>query len=196
MAIHPSSVETPAYDEDYYDVSAPQPETIVRLASKHTTEGYRDGITASKQLHVQEGFDEGYILGAALGLKAGELLGVFDGLVATVNGVLLSLEKEAGASDKIGELEALLRRQKKVRDMAKLELTIEKVFDREYFGEDGVWKWAADGEDGDKENERTFDDIVLQHPLIVKWTMIAKGSSEELGLELKDEFITAEEADN
>ncbi|KAF3903347.1 hypothetical protein AA313_de0208046 [Arthrobotrys entomopaga] len=195
MAIHPSSVQIPAsndIDDDYYDESAPQPESITRLASKHTTEGYRDGITASKQQHIQEGFDEGYILGAALGLKIGELLGILDGIVGTINGLLVSLESSSDSED-IEQLKELLERHAKVRETARQELSLEKVFGREYFGEDGVWKWttAEDDEAGD-EAGKTFDDIVLQHPLVVKWSDIVRSHSEELGLHIRDDTETDE----
>ncbi|KAK6502198.1 hypothetical protein TWF506_002786 [Arthrobotrys conoides] len=186
MAIHPSSVQNPAYDDDYYDTSTPYPSSTLRLASKHTTEGYRDGITASKQQFIQEGFDEGYILGAALGLKVGGLLGILDGIVGTIYGLLHPLDKknvDSKSSEYKDVLKEQLKRQQKVRETAKQELALEKVFGRDYFGEDGVWKWAAEEEDG----EMTFDDIILQHPLIVKWGDIVNKQAEELGLDLKDD---------
>ncbi|KAK6353307.1 Essential protein Yae1, N terminal [Orbilia brochopaga] len=179
MAIHPDSHES-AYDEDYYDTTNIHPDSTTRLASKHTTEGYRDGITASKQQHVQAGFDEGYILGAALGLKIGELLGVLNGLVGTVNGQL-SRCTDDGERQK---LSLLLYRLKKVRLTARQELCLEKVFGREYFGEDGVWKWSA-GDDPEK--EQTFDDIVQRHPLVIKWTNTVEQQVKELELELADD---------
>ncbi|RVD90072.1 uncharacterized protein DFL_001052 [Arthrobotrys flagrans] len=190
MAIHPSSVRNPAYDDDYYDTSTPHPSSTLRLASKHTTEGYRDGITASKQQFIQEGFDEGYILGAALGLKVGELLGVLEGLVGTIYGLLNSLGKNADSksSEEKEILREQLRRQKKVRETAKQELALEKVFGKEYFSEDGVWKWTAE-EDG----EMTFDDLVLHHPLVAKWRDIVKKQAEELGLDIKDDDVEVED---
>ncbi|KAK6341841.1 hypothetical protein TWF730_001329 [Orbilia blumenaviensis] len=194
MAIHPSSVENPAYDADYYDPSTPHPSSTVRLASKHTTEGYRDGITTSKQQYVQEGFDEGYILGAALGLKVGELLGVLEGIVGTLNGLIAALDKRAD-SNSGGERETLkeqLKRQKRVRETAKEELALEKVFGREYFGEDGLWKWTTEEEN----EEMTFDDIVLHHPLVVKWGDAVTKQAQELGLELKDGIEVEDEDDN
>ncbi|KAF3313081.1 Essential protein Yae1, N terminal [Orbilia oligospora] len=195
MAIHSSSVQNPAYDDDYYDTSTPHPSSTLHLASKHTTEGYRDGITASKQQFIQEGFDEGYILGAALGLKVGELLGTLEGIVGTIYGLLNSLDKnqkkdvDSKSSEDREVLKEQLRRQKKVRETAKQELALEKVFGKDYFGEDGVWKWTAEEEDG----EMTFDDIVLQHPLIVKWRDIVKKQAEELGLDIKDDVEAQEE---
>ena len=55
---------------------------IPRLRSIHITSGYRDGIATGKMQSVQAGFDEGYSLGAVLGLKAGWILGVLEGLIA------------------------------------------------------------------------------------------------------------------
>ncbi|KAK6331003.1 hypothetical protein TWF718_003196 [Orbilia javanica] len=204
MAIHPSSVQNPAYDEDYYDTTTQHPPSTTRLESKHTTEGYRDGITASKQQFIQEGFDEGYILGAALGLKVGELLGVLEGIVGTIYGLLASLDKNADLKTAASagssgnsiqqEREALkeqLTRQKKVRETARQELALERVFGRDYFGEDGVWKWTTQEEDG----EMTFDDIVLHHPLVVKWGDIVKKQAKELGLDIKDDVEGEDEGD-
>ncbi|KAK6496455.1 hypothetical protein TWF481_002473 [Arthrobotrys musiformis] len=195
MAIHPSSVQNQAYDEDYYDTTTPHPSSTLRLASKHTTEGYRDGVTASKQEFIQEGFDEGYILGAALGLKVGELLGVLEGLVGTIYGLLASLDKNPNPKSTEQERETLkeqLKKHKKVRETAKEELALEKVFGREYFGEDGVWKWTA--AHGDEEDEEmTFDDIVLQHPLVLKWGVIVRKQAEELGLEVTDDVEVDDE---
>ncbi|KAJ6264212.1 hypothetical protein Dda_0355 [Drechslerella dactyloides] len=187
MAIHPAS-DQPAYDDDYYDTSTAHPDDTTRLASKHTTEGYRDGITASKQQHVQSGFDEGYILGAALGLKVGDLLGILDGLVGTLTGQLSRCP-----DDNKRQLTELLNRLKKVRRTAREELCLEQVFGKEYFGEDGLWKWSA-GEDSE---EQTFDDIVLRHPLVVKWGEIVERQVKELGLTLADDRDADEaEADN
>ncbi|KAF3921682.1 hypothetical protein ABW21_db0202145 [Orbilia brochopaga] len=187
MAIHPNQT---AYDDDYYDTSTAHPDDTTRLASKHSTEGYRDGITASKQEHVQAGFDEGYILGAALGLKVGELLGLLDGIVGTLNGQL----SRCTDSDQQQSILSSLGKQKKIRLTARQELCLEKVFGIEYFGEDGLWKWSAEEDAG---KEQTFDDIVLRHPLVIKWTDIVEEQVKELGLELADDANADEpEVDN
>ena len=50
----------------------------------HVTAGYRDGIAVAREKAVQGGFDEGWILGAALGMRAGYVLGVMEGIVAAI----------------------------------------------------------------------------------------------------------------
>lgn len=50
------------------------PSDIPRLRSIHVTAGYRDGIASSKAAYVQEGFDEGFSLGAVLGGEWGMCL--------------------------------------------------------------------------------------------------------------------------
>jgi hypothetical protein len=50
------------------------------LRRQHVTAGYRDGVSASKGEHVQEGFDAGYPVGAQLGMRAGTILGILEGL--------------------------------------------------------------------------------------------------------------------
>ncbi|KAK4989441.1 Essential protein Yae1, N terminal [Elasticomyces elasticus] len=62
------------------NAASPEHSDIARLRSTHTTNGYRDGISESKAKFVQEGFDEGYSLGAVLGLRAGWILGVLEEL--------------------------------------------------------------------------------------------------------------------
>ncbi|KAL2271328.1 hypothetical protein VTJ83DRAFT_699 [Remersonia thermophila] len=66
-----------------------EPSDLPRLAQAHRTAGYRDGIALAKSRFAQPGFDEGYPLGAALGARAGELLGVLEGLAAAVGLVSL-----------------------------------------------------------------------------------------------------------
>src|ERR1700761_2373964 len=48
---------------------AAHPSDVPRLRSTHVTNGYREGIAASKEQHIQAGFDEGYSLGAEVALK-------------------------------------------------------------------------------------------------------------------------------
>jgi len=160
-----------------------EPSSTSHIARQHTTDGYREGISASKHLHIQSGFDEGYILGAVLGLHVGRLIGCMDGL------------------PKVNE---------KLKKSARAELALEKVFGKEYFGEDGIWRWDVGGDDDssqlrqrddnttaaavrkdlteeelkDKEEE-TFDHVVQRHPLIVKWTKIVLEEAKRCGLDLE-----------
>ena len=55
---------------------------LQKLRQTHVTLGYRDGIAASKARSLQPGFDEGYPLGGRIGLAAGWVRGVLQGLRA------------------------------------------------------------------------------------------------------------------
>src|SRR4051794_18720484 len=44
------------------------PSDLHRLQQQHVTAGYRDGVTAAKAESIQSGFDEGFSLGAAVGI--------------------------------------------------------------------------------------------------------------------------------
>lgn len=143
---------------------------IPRLRSMHVTTGYRDGIAESKAQFVQEGFDEGFSLGAVLGLKTGWLLGVLEGLVRAVNG-------DVGAADEVkGEV-----REEFVK--AREELALTRVFGREYFGEDGIWKFVVEGEAAD--GGVTFLEVADAHPLVAEWTARIGELEGRFGLDLK-----------
>ncbi|KAI9879206.1 MAG: Essential protein Yae1, N terminal, partial [Pleopsidium flavum] len=66
------------------NITTQHPSDIPHLRSTHSTAGYRDGIAASKEQYIQSGFDEGYALGAVLGLRVGWILGVLEGLYAAL----------------------------------------------------------------------------------------------------------------
>ncbi|KAL8985824.1 MAG: hypothetical protein Q9177_004326 [Variospora cf. flavescens] len=85
----PQFASTPEPLSDIFSDSPPasptskqpsEPSDIPRLRSTHATNGYRDGISASKDQALQPGFDEAYPLGAILGLRVGYVLGVLEGL--------------------------------------------------------------------------------------------------------------------
>ncbi|KAK8907766.1 hypothetical protein QC760_003649 [Botrytis cinerea] len=61
-------------DGDMFGVGNTEISDIPRLKEKHETEGYRDGVTKGKSESVQKGFDEGYGLGAVLGLRIGKII--------------------------------------------------------------------------------------------------------------------------
>lgn len=52
------------------------PSSTSHIERKHNNAGYLDGITASKQDFLQEGFNSSYSHGAEMGLEAGYLLGL------------------------------------------------------------------------------------------------------------------------
>ena len=124
------------------------PSDIPRLRGTHSTAGYRAGISTSKEETLQAGFDEGYPLGAFFGLRVGYLLGALEGLY-------LAHSHESEGRTRLGRL----------AEDAKGQLTLEKIFEREWWGEDGIWKYEVQG----KEEEVTFPEVVNAHPLVRKW---------------------------
>ncbi|MCJ1332234.1 Essential protein Yae1, N terminal [Thelotrema lepadinum] len=79
----------PDLDADFHSLSIgagvhreQHPSDIPRLTSVHATAGYRDGVAAAREKAVQGGFDEGWVLGAGLGVRAGYVLGAMEGVTA------------------------------------------------------------------------------------------------------------------
>ncbi|CAF9903771.1 MAG: Essential protein Yae1, N terminal [Alectoria fallacina] len=124
------------------------PSDIPRLRSTHSTAGYRAGISTSKQRSVQPGFDQGYSLGAVFGLQVGYILGVLEGL--------WSAHPHEGEKRRTsGQL---------VKE-ARKDLAVEKIFGREWWREDGIWRYQVVG----MEEEVTFREVVDAHPLVRRW---------------------------
>jgi len=142
-----------------------EPSDVPRLKEKHETEGYRDGVTKGKAETVQAGFDEGYGLGAVLGLRVGKILGLLEGIWRAVH---------AGEDgERLGDLLA----------EAKKELKTESVFGRQWWGEDGIWTFEVPGE-GLEGKEVTFPDVAGAHPLIGKWEQVIEAEVKRWGLDL------------
>lgn len=162
----PSPTSHGATDTQWHTTGNLEPSDIPRLKEKHETEGYRDGVTRGKGESVQAGFDEGYGLGAVLGLKIGKILGLLEGILAGLKGE---------------ELEAERKRVEALFEDAKRELATQSVFGREYWGEDGIWKFEVPGE---KEGEVVFPDVARAHPLVGKWEGFVEGEVRRWGLDL------------
>ncbi|KAF4449193.1 abc1 containing protein [Fusarium austroafricanum] len=147
----PSSPTEQRHDDES---GTSHPSDIRRLQTEHTTAGYREGITVSKETSLQAGFDEGFSLGASIGVRAGQILGLLEGIAEAVRGL------NDADSSKVVEL------TKQARD----ELSIQGLFTPEYWAEDGNWKYevkpAAGAEDV------VFSDVADAHPLVKKWTKI------------------------
>ncbi|WEW60273.1 Essential protein Yae1, N terminal [Emydomyces testavorans] len=60
--------------------SSTEPSELPSLRRQHHTAGYRDGLVAAKHAHVQRGFDAWFPVGAQLGVRAGVVLGVLEGM--------------------------------------------------------------------------------------------------------------------
>ncbi|KAI0848239.1 hypothetical protein F5Y00DRAFT_96204 [Daldinia vernicosa] len=164
-------VHAPAYFESVDDMVGPDPQQFTELAAphdqsensqifspdtrrlqtQHTTEGYRDGITAGKAESMQAGFDEGFDLGAELGLKAGRLLGLLEGMVAAL---------------RENSLDSSAHMNKLLSDASK-ELRTEVIFAEEYWTSDGSWKYSVRGSGDD--GEILMEDVAKEHPVMLKW---------------------------
>ncbi|MCJ1452729.1 Essential protein Yae1, N terminal [Mycoblastus sanguinarius] len=134
---------------------------IPRLRSTHATAGYRAGISDSKIRSLQPGFDEGYSLGAVFGLKVGYLLGVLEGLWSAYRDDYEEIKRLKSFSNEAGE-----------------ELKIEKLFGKEWWDEDGVWRYevTAEGE------EVTFKEVVEWHPVVKRWAQRVEEEMEKAGV--------------
>ena len=163
---------------------ADDPSDVPRLRSIHVTNGYREGIAASKEQHIQEGFDEGYSLGAEVALKAGFLLGVLEGvyhaLVAQSSGT--SASSAATADGGISELAKIKEEVEKMLEEAEEELKVEKLFSKDYFGEDGIWLYDVPGRED--EGEVTFARVAEGHPVVKSWSERLRGVCESVSLDL------------
>lgn len=150
---------------------------IPRLRSVHVTAGYRDGIAESKAGHVQDGFDEGFPLGAVLGMKAGWVLGVLEGVAVAYRAAALGKAKMAGKVEDAAEAFEAARRQ---LVEARKELDMVSLFGQGYFDEEGIWKYHVDGQEG----EVTFEEVAAQHPLISKWLSAVDALVEKARIDL------------
>jgi len=147
---------------------------IPRLREKHETEGYRDGVTRGKAQTVQEGFDEGYNLGAVLGLRIGKVLGLLEGIHGAVNSGTKNGEGEKWDQE-VTWVGGLLKE-------AREDLQTERVFGREYWEEDGIWKFEVKAEGEGK--EVVFGDVAGAHPLVNKWEEVVDGEVRRWALDL------------
>lgn len=112
-------------------------------------DAYREGLASAKGQYVQEGFDEGYALGADIGLRIGYIQGALKGFVSAWRG------HDQGAYDEVSEL----------YEVAQKELAIEQLLGQTWVDEEGIWKWEVKDADGDA----TFREIAAQHPVVKKW---------------------------
>ncbi|OCK81676.1 hypothetical protein K432DRAFT_278506, partial [Lepidopterella palustris CBS 459.81] len=146
------------------------PETLTDLPlqrRQHTTSGYRDGLSSSKTVHVQSGFDEGYSLGASLGQRVGYILGALEGMV-----VALRAEGDR-ETERYEEARRLL-------ENAREELRIEEVLGSKWVDGEGIWMWDA----GEMEADVTFKEVADKHPVITTWMEMLKKVAGRWGVDL------------
>ncbi|KAK0735061.1 hypothetical protein B0T26DRAFT_622331, partial [Lasiosphaeria miniovina] len=148
------------------------PSDVPRLQQEHTTAGYRDGIAAAKGLSAQAGFDEGFGLGATIGARAGQLLGVLEGLAA--------------AATQMPEAEAA--RVRGLLAEARRELCVQAVFGELYWARDGTWSYdfpepkpgpEQSGREGGSggSGDVVFADVAAAHPLLRKWDGVVQAEA-------------------
>ena len=153
----PLPAETPA-----------EPSDLPSLRRQHVTAGYRDGISASKGEHVQNGFDAGFPVGGQLGMRAGTVLGILEGVLrgyesrAVVKKQLpaaargQSSDAGAGAARESEEQMGLRRNQRervfKIHQRALKELEVQSVF--------GVMEDNGDEEKPEAQLARKGDKVI------------------------------------
>ncbi|RYP45952.1 hypothetical protein DL768_007771 [Monosporascus sp. mg162] len=157
---------------------------VRRLQVTHSTEGYREGITAGKAQSIQAGFDEGYNLGANVGLKAGQLLGLLEGIAAALGQRCADADADADGSERASRLLADARQ----------ELRTESIFDGAYWAPDGSWRYdvKCTRDDG----EIVLEDVANDHPLISKWTRIVHAEVRRWSINLGLPALRSQESPN
>jgi hypothetical protein len=86
------------------------------IKRQHMTDGYREGLSVGKARVMQSGFDDGYPIGVQIAMRAGKIVGVLEGCLASksVDG---------------GEGEERKAEVRKLYDAAKRELACTKLLD-------------------------------------------------------------------
>ena len=152
-----------------------EPSEVPRIQSEHSTAGYRDGLTSGKALHIQAGFDEGYALSTLIGLRVGEILGVLEGLY--------SYTLKTRGTQNEGEQE--VDRMKQLCLKARKELKTEEVFAKEFWDENGIWKFdVGDEEEEEKGKEVLFEHVAEAHPKLKTWRKIMQEEVDRCGLHI------------
>jgi hypothetical protein len=180
------------HDDVYYstDLGEQRPSVggdvsdMPRLRSTHNTAGYRDGVSASKEAHVQDGFDEGYTLGAEIGTRVGWILGVLESLAfGTTEKRSVSSSPQAeenGSADEQNENDIRL-----LLAQARLDLTAKNIYSQTYFHEDGLWKYDVPVADSELEDtDLTFRNVASSHPLVLKWNKAVDLAASDVGARL------------
>ncbi|TGJ84817.1 hypothetical protein E0Z10_g3985 [Xylaria hypoxylon] len=129
-----------------------------RLQAQHNTVGYREGITAGKAGSIQSGFDQGFALGANIGIRVGQILGLLEGI-----GTALATAGESVRAD------GLL-------SQAAAELNPESIFTSDFWAPDGTWTYPVIASHED--SEVIYPDVADQHPLIAKWSRVARNEAD------------------
>ena len=92
--------------------------------------------------------------------------------------MLGALEGVWGAYGKDAKVYLEERRLGKLVGEARKELSIEGIFGKDWWGEDGVWRYEVVG----KEEEVLFQEVVDAHPLLRKWEGVVEEEVERAGV--------------
>lgn len=161
-----------------------EPSDIPRLRRIHVTNGYREGISWSKDQALQPGFDEAYPLGAILGLRVGYLLGMLEGLCsAHRSGKPQANGDDEKAEERMDGMRAEGSRIRELWSQAREELRIENLFGKEYWGSSGMWAYQVEA----KEEDTTFWEVADQHPLVRKWLGTVRDEVRKAGIRNAEE---------
>ncbi|SMY29852.1 unnamed protein product [Zymoseptoria tritici ST99CH_1A5] len=160
---------------------------IPRLRRIHVTNGYREGLAASKESHVQAGFDEGFSLGGEIGTVVGWCFGVLEGVLAA----LVRSARESGGS--VGSAgRAAVEDAEKMLEQAKKDMKLEEVLGSKWIGEDGIWLFDVPGQDEEEELSVTFKDVAAAHPVLKMWKVKVLRLAHRHGVELPSEDLLPE----
>ena len=120
---------------------------------------------------MQSGFDEGFMLSAALGIRAGEIEGLMEGIVAALrpgndtiggrrhgdehrrfvhlNSQLRSESEERGLGEAkgLGFRQEIYERAASTLKVLRGELGMNHLLSQEHFNVDGTWSWTVPGLD-------------------------------------------------
>lgn len=132
--------------DDSRDEDHVHPSDMHRLEAEHSTAGYREGISLGKEATLQKGFDEGYPLGAAIGLQAGHLLGMLEAIHEASRTL---------SNDAVARVEQLLAD-------ARADLSVDQLFSSKY--------WTGTGDRSYEVDTTTGENPAMAHPLLRKWT--------------------------
>lgn len=102
---------SPNVRHSHAQASAPLSD-LPSLRRQHVTSGYREGLSIGKAAVIQSGFDSGYPIGVEIALRAGKVIGVLEGMVAT----LAKVESGEGKN----QVKAMLEKVKREMDVKEL----------------------------------------------------------------------------
>ncbi|KAG4301419.1 hypothetical protein PCANB_002259 [Pneumocystis canis] len=96
------------------------------VINNHFNQGYLKGIMQAKEQYTSSGFRENYKKSALLGIKAGRILGLLEG-------IQFYLEKQGKTEEKLKNLKWIKK--------AENAIEINKIFSKEYLELDGLLKY-------------------------------------------------------